>query len=362
MDPINKTLISLARAAVNEKVPDAGITDSLDMNALEQKASDHQIAALISCALESAGIDSPQFTQAYFKAVRKNMLLDADRAAITGALEKAGIWYMALKGVVLKEYYPQFGMREMSDNDILFDAARADEVRSIMESLGFETMHFGTGHQDDYQKPPVSHFEMHRALIPDSHEEMFAYYRNVSERLKSRGGYERFFTPEDFYIYMIVHESKHFYWRGTGLRSLLDVYVFLRQFENELDWDYICTEMDKLGLTEFEEKNRSLTMKVFREDADLLDLDEEEKEMLEYFASSGAFGTKSQEIRNTVQKIGKKKYILQRIFPSMENIKKYYPVFYEHKILLPLLPVYRLIRYRKQIRMEIKAIRKEKNK
>ena len=88
--------------------------------------------------------------------------LEYERKAIFEEFGKNGIWYMPLKGAVLKDYYPLPVMRQMSDNDILFDASRADDVKMIMESLGFTSVYFDTGHQDDYQKAPVSHFEMHR--------------------------------------------------------------------------------------------------------------------------------------------------------------------------------------------------------
>lgn len=45
--------------------------------------------------------------------------------------EKAGIWYLPLKGVILKEMYPVYGIRQMADNDILFDFTYRKEVKDI---------------------------------------------------------------------------------------------------------------------------------------------------------------------------------------------------------------------------------------
>ena len=39
---------------------------------------------------------------------------------------------MPLKGSVIKDLYPRMGMRQMSDNDILFDAERTKDVRTII--------------------------------------------------------------------------------------------------------------------------------------------------------------------------------------------------------------------------------------
>lgn len=46
-------------------------------------------------------------------------------------MEQRGIWYLPLKGIILKEFYPSVGMRQMSDNDILFDEAFAEQVRGV---------------------------------------------------------------------------------------------------------------------------------------------------------------------------------------------------------------------------------------
>ena len=68
----------------------------------------------------------------------------AEMASIFAKMRNAGIWYMPLKGTVLKDCYPQFGMREMADHDILFDASRADDVKAIMIEMGYDAKHYGT--------------------------------------------------------------------------------------------------------------------------------------------------------------------------------------------------------------------------
>ncbi|MBQ6076235.1 MAG: nucleotidyltransferase family protein [Lachnospiraceae bacterium] len=361
MNPEIAALISLVRSAVNQTVPDPALIASLDYDALEKAASEHDLSAAVFYALDAAGAANDHFNQACAQSIRKNMLLDIDRQAVFSALDEAGIWHMALKGVVLKEYYPQIGMRQMADNDILFDASRAEDVRAIMESLGFETTHFGTGHQDDYKKKPLSHFEMHRMLFLPFREQLYNYYQDLPDRLIQGPGAERFFTHEDFYIYMIAHEYKHYIWRGTGLRSLLDVYVFLQRLGDSLDWEYLRTELDKIGIRDFESTNRTLAGKLFGSGADTAVLNAEETEMLDYIVSSGTFGSKTQGIRNAVTKMGKNRYIRQRIILPMDLVEKHYPFFHKHKILLPFLPLYRLVHNRKKIRAEVKALRGKKS-
>ena len=90
----------------------------MDLDSLYKACKWHTLRATVFTALKSAGAEHSDFFQAYNKAVRKNILFDSEREAITSEMEKQGIWYLPLKGAILKELYPQIGMREMSDNDI----------------------------------------------------------------------------------------------------------------------------------------------------------------------------------------------------------------------------------------------------
>ena len=87
-----------------------------------------------------------EFDQAKKKAIRKLSLFEIERSAVFGELEKAGIWYLPLKGIVLGEYYPKTAMREMSDNDIFCDPERIDDVIPIPSvQYSFPASVHGTG-------------------------------------------------------------------------------------------------------------------------------------------------------------------------------------------------------------------------
>ena len=358
-DHSDLVLIYLAACAVHKRKADPALIAKADPAQLFRLAVFHQLASLVSGVLAQAGSELPGFKTERAKAVFLETTYDRERSVVLDSLEKAGIWYMPLKGIIMKEYYPQAGMRQMSDNDILIDASRAQDVSRIMESLGFEVNRFGEEHRDDYRKPPLLHFEMHRCLFePDFPGELFAdYFDHIKERLvsdgRSRYGYR--FTNEDFYIYMIAHEYKHIAWGGTGLRALLDVYVFLDRFADELDWEYINEQTRKLEITDYEKKNRELALKVFTKGS-VRSLDEKERDMLSYFVTSGVHGTVDHSIQNNARNLGISRYVLSRIFLPLSQVEESYPFFYRHKLLLPLLPLYRLIRHAKDAVREIRSL------
>ncbi|MDO5138965.1 MAG: nucleotidyltransferase family protein, partial [Oscillospiraceae bacterium] len=237
---ITTKIIYLCYCAVNKMTPEPEKIAGFDLDHLYEAAQKHMLASMIGQILQKAGVTTPAFKTAISKAQRKIVILTDDLSKIVSALEAAEVWYMPLKGAVLKNYYPSFAMREMSDIDILFDATCAEEVKTIMKGLGFQVKSFGTSNDDDYLKPPVSNCEMHRALFGDKHDrKLYEYYKDVKHHLlKDEGNnYGYHFSPEDFYIFMIAHEYKHYSTGGTGLRSLLDTYVYLQK--NELDMTYV---------------------------------------------------------------------------------------------------------------------------
>ena len=339
-------LTYLLSCAVSSETVDRHRAEAMDLSALYAAAEKHLLTAITCMALESAGIRDKDFIQAKGKAIRKVAAMDMDRAVVLGKLEEEGIWYMPLKGAILKDLYPRLGMRQMSDNDILIDPARMADAEKIMERLGFTCDHRSSAHVV-YNKPPVSSFEFHHRLFGGEQDRRVRrYYKDVKARLirdeSRQWGYH--FSDEDFYVYMIAHENKHFRDGGTGLRSLLDTYVYCRKMGTGLDWTYVGEETAKLGIRDFEELNRSLSYHLFDGDP----LTEEEEAMLAYVVSSGTYGTMQHKVSNKVEKLGggtegKLRYVLSRVFLPMDTVRTAYPVFARVPILLPFLPVWRLI-------------------
>ena len=75
-------MIYLTACALNARTPDSEKLKTLDMNELFEVCQGHILTACTAYALESAGIFDHNFTQAKAKAIRKNILFDAERKNI----------------------------------------------------------------------------------------------------------------------------------------------------------------------------------------------------------------------------------------------------------------------------------------
>ena len=94
-----EALLYLTACGIQNKAPDKAKLAGTDMQALLQVSRFHSLSALVCTALEASGAAMPDdFRQDKAKAIRKNLLLDAERSRICSFLEEHGIWYMPLKG------------------------------------------------------------------------------------------------------------------------------------------------------------------------------------------------------------------------------------------------------------------------
>ena len=378
-------MIYVISCVLQNQKPDKKRIETMDLKGVYEAARKHSLTAMVYMGLEDAGVFEVtdqawirQWKDEKEKAIRKNILFDTERNQLFAIMEKAGIWYMPLKGVVLKDYYPKYGMRQMSDNDILYDAVYAKELLSIMKQRGYKVEIFGRGNDDVYMKLPIYNFEMHRNLfhINEDHKDMAEYYTDVKSKLLLDEGkkYGYHFSDEDFYIYMMAHAYKHFSGGGTGLRTLVDECVFLQKKEASLDWVYVRKELEKLGVLDFERMCCSLSKKIFSLDTEgnVENLTEEEKTELGMFLYSGTYGTVEQYTKNVLRKLQpgdepvtrkvKIQYCLSRIFPGREWCRINLPFFDRHPYLIPALWVYRVFRgffcNRDRIKAEIETVKK----
>ena len=327
-------VIYLVHCALNGVVPQQDRLADMDLGMVLKASRRHQLSSACAMALESAGVHDVRFVQELGKAVRKIALMDADRAELLRRMDEQGIWYVPLKGCVLKDLWPAYGMRQMADNDILFDESRANDTRAIMESMGYRTDHFDRGNHDVYFKDPVYNFELHRFLFTQTFDPtIYSYYRDIDRLLVSDGDGTcgRHMRDEDFYVYFLAHEYKHVKAGGIGLRALADTYVWLRAKSDVMDWDYVAEQLDALGITELERQNRQLALALFTGE----ELTQEDEALFEYMVESGAYGTLAHSVSNQIAQYGRGGYFLRQAFPSIERMAPNYPILKRVPVLYP---------------------------
>lgn len=192
------------------------------------------------------------------------------------AFQKSCIRFMPLKGLIIKEAYPEGYLRTMSDMDILIDEERAEDAKSIMEQLGYKTEEFGIEHHDRYSKGKEITVEIHRSIMSkdtDRHKELYSGFENVwndslIEKDKDNTMMYRQ-IPEEFYVFMMAHAAKHFFWSGFGIRFVTDCYVYRQKYGNRLDKEYLNSRFGQMKIQHFTDTLEKLSDIWFSPDARL---------------------------------------------------------------------------------------------
>lgn len=364
---IRDKLIQLIRYSLHGKTVDPAFLSEEESEQILKISRYHKISALVSLAMKDP---DETWMNERMNAIRRTILFDHEREEILKDLEKNQIWYCPLKGIILKDDYPEYGVREMSDNDILVDPDRMKDVRKIMKDHGYECILFGRWNHDTYHKEPIYNFEMHRDVFYRSTlNHFYDYYQNVKDRLlkDNDNQYGYHFSDEDFYIHCIAHNCKHMESGGAGLRILVDIYLYLKH--HDLDWNYLEEELTKLGISEEESLYRDLVQKLFS-DEEQEELNEKEKILIDYMFSSGAHGNIRNHTINALNRVKeeegssyKLKYVYRRIVLPESSLKMYHPFFYKHVWARPFLTLFRigrgLIKGRKNLKTEIKTLIEE---
>ncbi|MBR2191583.1 MAG: nucleotidyltransferase family protein [Eubacterium sp.] len=381
-----------AHTLAGKKLDEIPYSDE-EMQAVYEYAKRADIGGITYVAIENALDEEKTFDKESFyfewkrlrlNSYRRNLLYDKEQKKILNFFDEHGIWYMPLKGAVIKDFYPSPDLREMNDIDILIDKTKREEINEYMTSIGYSKWDHGYHddpesvngeitkgeNTDDYVKKPFYYFEMHKYLIEDSYSPYVAkHYDQIMDIVvKDEGnkcGYH--FKDNDFYIYLIAHAHKHFSANGIGIRFLMDVYIYLNSHQ-DLDLDYIVEFLDKAGISGFEKDVRDLCQMAFDVDSqvDIDDLSEPQRKLYDSVIGADTFGNIETRWKNQVYTLGsgedvsKFKYYKSRLFPNEKWYRIYHPFVYKHKIVKPFFIIYRMtvmaFRGRKTVKREMEQI------
>lgn len=366
MKQAGECLLTLMKAALtNEKTELQTIPDWYAVHFL---ANFNSLTGLAYYGLQKLNVSLPEDLQKHWKKevmmiAARQIQLDRDREILSREMGKKGLDYLYIKGIEIQNLYPQYGMRQMSDNDILYRDPQDEErglksisqkkMRELMKELNAkEVSHDGT--VDVFIMGKTSLFEMHRDFLgPD--QKHYGYFHDIWQKAKidttsdtEEKSHHYRLSWEDQYILMIAHSHKHYSGGGCGPREIADAWQFRQAKQNEMNWDYIRQELKKINLIEYEVLLTKLGQIIFEE----TNATQEERKILENFIFSGTYGSQINRIQNelkgmegknkslTVQQ-AKRRYLWKRLFPEPEYLQSHFPFFYRHRSLIGFLLIYR---------------------
>lgn len=296
----------------------------------EQKPSEQIVAAWRRTAMQETALDA-NYTYAYHK------LLEL--------FEQNEIFALPLKGLALKRVYPKPELRSVGDLDFLCHAEQREKIRDCLCAVGYRAAKYDCGDEDTYYLSNGICVEIHIGVRADAcSPETEAYLTNLEKFALPCEGF-RFvqrLPAEEHYIYIMLHLLKHFIGKGTGLRSILDIWTYRRQIP--MDEMRLAAAWKQFGLETFVSAVEGLAEAWMSGTATT----GVQATLGEYIAGSGVYGNAQNRVNSMLTDAGaavggnKLKYICKRVFWPYRRMLYNYPVLKKAPVLLPAFWVHRL--------------------
>lgn len=339
-----KYFLMLMQSVLNS-APAKRAEEPVDWQAVYDIAVAHSLAGMLYFAIEKLppedkpqGDFMPYLKQMYREQIVADLNLSLETERLLALLSAQGICCMPVKGILTKADYPASHLRTMTDVDILCKPEDRLAVEKIFLENGYTRENVGEK-DTSFRKDEILHFEMHNTLLSQS-SPAYGYFSKIWDRavFKENSRIANM-SLEDTYIFMLEHLADHIEFGGAGIRMFMDVYVFLKNHENDLDRAYVNKVLDEILLADFEKKAVAIGRNWFsgEEEVDFTSVD------AAFILNSCTFGRTnvaftSDTIRNCKGSSSAKngtKRIFKKLFPTLKWMRLRYKAVDKLPVLYP---------------------------
>ena len=329
---------------LNEKIENA------DWKAIFKYANEHNVTPLI---FERASqLDSFAESECYNEVFLRSMNQVAEQTKNTQAfieLNKAfahkNIFPIVMKGIVCRQMYGDLAdLRPSGDEDILIKKEEFSIADKILRENGYipEEREFNDEQLNKVQeisyKSTKSSFYIELHINPmgtdnDFRDRMNACFRHVFDdyiELDANKITIRTMNHTDHFLFIILHALRHFTASGFGVRQVLDILVYYRNYIDKINLKYIEEKLKEFDawlffndLIHMGNEYMGFDLKAFEKPAVV-------EFLLDDLMHSGVFGNETQAQRTASQMTcaavankgkseNKLKIFIRTLFPSKEH-------------------------------------------
>lgn len=296
----------------------------------------------------------------YANEIKRNNAQKEALKKIKELFDKNDIAYMCPKGFSLKSLYESEELRFMSDIDILINKENMDKACLLLEEQGFERR-TRSDHDVGFSFKPYIFLELHHTLISAT-EFGKEFVNKCLSNIKFLPPSKEFTFDkrEDEFIYLLFHLLKHYVGAGSGIKNYLDMYLYLQQYKDEMDFSYIHQSYKE---TKYEKECLHI------EEVCLNLFDDKYDEFVKVLIGYGTYGTLQSLYEKEMKKAqgSKIRWLFTRAFPSFSKMKNIYRVLNKKLgfLLLPFCYLHRFARLlfkdRKYTKKRLSYMKKKNN-
>jgi hypothetical protein len=262
MNKNQRILVSLLNCSIRGEKHSGTNHYNINWNYIASESMEHQIYPLLYPVIKD--ISSPQHISCELKETWKiNTIKTAlylnmqilQLSKVFQSFNDTGVPVIALKGLILRNLYPNPDLRTMGDADILVHKEDLDKVRTILTQMDYIETKEPTPAHIAFVHKKYCPIEVHWTLADDrylgaiSNFEETVWDRAVEIKIGSAS--VLCLCTEDFLMHLCIHMAVHMRSGGFGLRQLCDLVLFVENSMPQLDWAYFCKSIKQNGIEKF---------------------------------------------------------------------------------------------------------------
>ena len=226
----------------------------LNIEGILRAAAVQGVRTLVFPQLEKLCPDEcAKYTAAFWGEVGSGIRRNAFNLKTLSELRKKGIRVCLIKGLAAAAAYPHPEYRISSDTDILIDEKDETSVLAFLEGHGYsiEPRRSKNDHHTKARHPIGGLLEVHVQLYSIPTQKMILSGMKLYDeeyRIESFDGCEVYtLGTNDSLIYLTAHYIKHLVNEGGGIRQMLDLLLYMKKYESEIDFEKYNTVLQTLG-------------------------------------------------------------------------------------------------------------------
>lgn len=337
-----------------------------EWQALFQLAAQQHVLALLyepACRTEAAQ-QYPDlfavFRQAVVTQVGQQLARAADFRALYGRLRQRGLHPLVVKGQLCDRLYPSPCRRKAVDDDLLIPSDELAACHQALLELGLHTdtppEQLAAADEITYRSDYL-YIELHQRLFSsasDAPDDMNVFFRQVHRAPVELDGYLSM-PPQEHLLLLLLHAYKHFIYSGVGLRQVVDVGLWARAYNAQLDWALLRQQCRQVHAEVF----AATLFRILREWLELpvpgvWEMEEDAEPLLLDMLEGGAFGAETLSRLHTstvtlnairASRTGQRSGLWSSVFPPRVYLQGRYPWLKRQPWLLPVAWLVRLLHY-----------------
>lgn len=341
MTECNEKLIKCLNCFMNDKSFPERIEKALLMRIAEKAGEQKLIPAVYFAADESfrselSAREYEKIRQTVFISTVSQMQRTAELVRVCRLLDEKGIRYIVFKGAVLRAMYKNSDYRISSDEDLLVKESDIAETVKLLCENGYEVSADKEKEVKLINRKLKSVLEIHSSVAPDDRR-----YDEINSALNSQldssvyvnvgAGEVRTFSPTYGFLSLCVHFYNHFILSGIGIRQVMDIACFYKNYSHKIDFDYVFQMLEKIRAAKLIDSVLAIGERYF--DVEYHGKNEVSEKLLDELLNAGIYGTAdmgrvhSGTLTANLAKENKRTVssLISSVFPSKESIVKNHP-------------------------------------